>query len=924
MTFAEKLWRSSLFFAACLVAGCGAPSEKELVAKATAQASEGQQGAAIFTLKSALQANEQSPQLRLMLGRLMLDAGDPVSAAVELAKARELNAPPSDVVPLLARALVAQGLVKKVIDDFSTLRLPEQKAQSDLLGVVAAAHLAAGQVDKAEANLAEAAKAHPHGLDSQLVQARVFAARGQTDGALQLLDSIIEAKPKNGLALSVKGELLYRKKQIADSVRVYRQALAVDPNMASAHTALISMSLEQRDEKSARAQFEEMKKRRPNHPDTQYFTAQFAYLDNDFKAARETLVKLLRYAPENVRFLQLSGLVNLNLNDLQQAESAFNKVLQQQPQQVSTRRLLALTNLRMGREERGLELLAPLLNSSPVDVEALSMAANVLLSRGEAAEAEAMYARAARSNPDDPAVRIALGVSRLARGDNAGLEEIRQVAATDSGTAADLALVSALLSRGNFDAAQTAVDGLRRKLPGSPLPEQLAGRVAMLRGDHAAAKLAFTAALKADPVFFPAVASLVVLDVADGDNAAGVVRLEGLIKANPKDPRPRLALIELKARSGANRLETIAALRDAIQSMPNDPRLRVQLSEQYLAALDFKNALAVANDGISAFPSEPTMLDVLGRAQAANADVRQAVLTFKRLALLQPRSGAPYLRLANVYRAAGDIPKMVDSLKQAQVAASGDVAVARQAVEMLVVARQFDVAVQIAREHQKANQGGAVGWLLEGDIEQQRGNLPLALTAYRTAVTRARPEDKAAAALHAALLKARRTADAEGFLASYSKSKPDDAEFLLYLADRKVISGSLDEAQGIYAKVLKHQPRNIAALNNTAWLLAQKKSPEAVGFAERAVGLQPENPSLLDTLAFSLGSVGQHDRAISVAQRALVIAPEASAIRLTLARLYVDSGRKEQAMSELKRLSALGSRFDGQPVVNRLLKSLGA
>lgn len=906
-----------------LVVGCGNPTEHEILVTARNHLAAGDRQAAVIALKNVLQANQQSAEARLLLGTTMLEMGDPVSAAVELAKARELKLPESSVVPLLARALLAQGRPMKVIEDFSTVPLPDTVAQESLLGVLAAAHLAAGQLDKAAAQLDAAAKIAPPSPETQFVRARLLAGRDDLPRALKLLDAVIAAKPKDAQPLSVRGELLYRDKQVDAAVASFRQALAVDPAIAAAHTALISIALEKRDEKAARLQFGAMKKVRPNHPETQYFLAQFAYLDGELKAAREALLKLQRRTPNNPRVLQLSGMVDLKLNDLQQAESSFNKVLQLAPELTSVRRLLALTNLRMGKEDKALQLLAPLLDSPVADVEALSMAANVHLGRGDAARAEALYLRAAKTSPDVPSVRIALALSQLAKGDSAGFDSLKSVAQTDPEPSADLALVSAYLSRGELTAAQSAVDKLRTKLIDSPLPDQLTGRIEVLSGRGPQARVAFERALKADPAYFPAVASLVVLDLGDGNATVARTRLEAFVSANPADTRSRVALIELAARTGTSRPEIIKAMQEVVAQLPNEQVLRVQLAEQHMAALDFKSALQVANDAAVSSPSDPATLETLGQAQAANGQTQQAILTFKRLALQQPHSASSHLRLAAVYQTLGSTDQMIESLKQAQAAASGDVRIGRQIVDMLMRSRLPKAAIEAAQLLQK-QLPSAAGHLLEGDIELQRNNLPAALAAYRAGLAKSRPGDKAAASLHRALLRAKQIAQADAFMASRLNQKPPDIDFLLYVADLTLVRGDKDAALTRYLEVISLQPENTAALNNAAWLRAQRGQVDAVMLAQRAVALQPENPSFLDTLALALNASRQFDRGIQVAKHALALAPESASIRLTLARLYVDSGQKKNARAELEQLAKLGSKFDGQPVVARLLKSLDA
>ena len=48
---------------------------------------------------------------------------------------------------------------------------------------------------------------------------------------------------------------------------------------------------------------------------------------------------------------------------------------------------------------------------------------------------------------------------------------------------------------------------------------------------------------------------------------------------------------------------------------------------------------------------------------------------------------------------------------------------------------------------------------------------------------------------------------------------------------------------------------NALALNNVAWLMAQQKKPGALPLAEKANKLMPDQPALMDTLAYVLALV---------------------------------------------------------------------
>ena len=127
---------SRLSFALVLagtLSACGGKDPQALIAAAREHLQKDDNAAAIIELKNALQEKSDLPEARLLLGKVLLDNGDPVGAEAELRKVREVNYKPNDVSPLLARAWLAQGQPRKAIDAFDQTQLDTPEAQADLL-----------------------------------------------------------------------------------------------------------------------------------------------------------------------------------------------------------------------------------------------------------------------------------------------------------------------------------------------------------------------------------------------------------------------------------------------------------------------------------------------------------------------------------------------------------------------------------------------------------------------------------------------------------------------------------------------------------------------------------------------------------------------------------------------------------------------
>ena len=123
------------------------------------------------------------------------------------------------------------------------------------------------------------------------------------------------------------------------------------------------------------------------------------------------------------------------------------------------------------------------------------------------------------------------------------------------------------------------------------------------------------------------------------------------------------------------------------------------------------------------------------------------------------------------------------------------------------------------------------------------------------------------------------------------------------------------------------QPNNALALNNLAYSLAVRdKAPqEAKPLAQRAVAIAPNNPILVDTLAWIEYLLGNHIDAATLITTAVKGAPGAGEVRLHAAFIYAALKDLQNAKTELsaalKIAPDLGKREDVKELQTRLTRA---
>lgn len=912
--------------ATCVVlalTGCGSKSEAEWVASSKVLLAKPDLNAAFIELKSALNDNPESVALRTLLGVTLLRNGNPAAAAIELRKALELGAAEDQVLPELARAMLATGESQKVIAQFATTTLKSVEADVDLKLSVAAAYAMQGDTGRARDIASAALKLQPNDSAAAVFMARLNAASGDTAGALQQLDAVLKRTAGEEKAGLLKGEILLRVRQEPEAaLTVLRAVLNAHPGSVPARAMVASILLQQLKLAEARVELQQLEKAAPRHVETQFLKAQVAFEDKKYTTSREIAELLLVSNPNSARFLLLAGASEYSLQRYSLADELLNRALKLAPNLLVARHLLAQSHLRAGQPDKAIEALQPVIKSANPDATTLALAGEASLDMGDSKRSEAFFQHALKAGGSDAGLLAGLAKAQFARGETgAAIAQLEALSKTSAGVQADLALISARLQQKDTKAALLAVEGLAKKLPDRAQPALLRGRILQQQGDLAGAGAAFEQALAKEPGHFAATSSLADLELTAGKNQQARKRFEDLVKVSPRNQAAKMALAGVDSRMGAPAALVAAQYKEAIRIDPLQPGPHLTLISHLLASADAPSALAAAQDATALLPNDLTVMDALGTAQLASGEGQRAVSTYKKLAALQPSKAQHLVRLADAHGLLKERDALASALRQALELEPDNLLALRGTALLAVRDNRPQDGVAVARAMQKRAPKDASGFALEGEIQAGLKNWAASASAYSGAMQRG-ANSELAMRLHHSLTSAAKAPDAERLALDWKKSNPADAGFVFFLGERASMAKDWPAAEAHFREVLALQPRNAAAMNNIAWLLVTRKLPGAVAMAEQASALMPDRAPFLDTLAMALEADNQLDKALETQKRALKIDGKNPYLRLHLAQLLVKKGDKTAAREQLDGLSALGEGFPGQADVAALMKLL--
>jgi tetratricopeptide (TPR) repeat protein len=194
----------------------------------------------------------------------------------------------------------------------------------------------------------------------------------------------------------------------------------------------------------------------------------------------------------------------------------------------------------------------------------------------------------------------------------------------------------------------------------------------------------------------------------------------------------------------------------------------------------------------------------------------------------------------------------------------------------------------------------AAGLTLEGDLAMVDNQPAEAITAFKKALAVER-QVSTGVKLHKANLAAGKPVDAQAVLIDWFKKDPTDGSMRLYAGEFELSQTRWQEAITHYGVILKTDPKQPIALNNTAWAYSKLGDlPKAVSIAEQAYTVAPSSPPIIDTLGTILVQSGNTTRGVELLRQAVNLAPKQAEYRLHLAEGMVKQGDKVSAKKELE------------------------
>lgn len=876
--------------------------------------------AAVIELKNALQQDPANVDARRLLGEIYLLAGNGPAAEKEL-KAAARRGKDDKLKVLIGRALLLQGRFNDALDEVYD-DVTDESSRADTLLIRGQGYLGLGQFQDAELAFKEADKLNPEDVRAKVGLAQGYINQGKIKEAEAEVDIALQRKATSPEALVLKGELRRLDQDLNGAVAAFDKAIEGNENNVLARLGRAASLIDLNRDAEAQTDVQVVFDRSPNHPLANYLTALMAAKKKDYVGAQESLQQAGKFLDRHMPSVFLSGAVHYALNQLEQAVDKLEQYTATVPNNVRARKLLAAALVRKREPRRALEVLQPLVGKVNNDPQLLSLLGSANMQVGNFNEGNEFFRQASEIAPDVASIRTQLALSSLARGQSdSAVGELEQAITIDpDARQAGVLLALVKLRQGDFDGALEAAEKLRKTLKENPLPDNLMGAAYLGKGDVDKARRTFEGALEKYPDFHPARMNLAQLDIRAGNSDRAKKQYGRILEKTPKHVGAMMAMATL-ARQENDHQGVVTWLQRATEANPGSVAAPLRLISYYGQRRDFRKALTVARELNQTVPNNPSVLEALGRAETADGQPINAVATFKRLVTLSPKSVRALGLLAGAQVIADDPDAARKTLADAQKMDPDYVPAQVAMIELEAGAGNAAKAMELAVKLRTQKPDIALGDVLVGDLYVRSKNYDEAIAAYNVGL-----EKRNNATLAIRRFSARRAAGQEDVGLTEFKTWIDsnnDRRARHVLASAYLALGKNDDAIRESEYLLKQEPENPVLLNNLAWLYQQKQDKRSVEFAQRAYKLAPNSAAVADTLGWIYVELGEYDKAVDMLQKANGLAPQQGDIQYHYAVALEKAGRKQAAKRELEKLLDSGRKFSKMEEAKGLLKQLG-
>jgi len=673
---------------------------------------------------------------------------------------------------------------------------------------------------------------------------------------------------KEGQALFEKGDMKSAKVQ-------FKNALQLNPELVEAYYNLALLDEESKDMASMRRNLLNTVRLDPKHVDA---LVKLGFLQiNEIEKAKERLQMALKLDPEDNNAMLLDGQIHLLEKDYEGALSLAGRVLASDPLKVEAIWLQAYAFLEEKRYEDALASMDAGLDVHPGNMELGLLKIKLYKAQDKYDEVNRTYNELVTFHPEDKALSYARLeiLARTAKEAEPVEKALRDaLAKAPDDMTLKLTLVD-MLERSNVDKAEKQ---LKEFIQDNPEDITLKGRLAGLY-------MGYKKYSQAEELL---------KQIVDKDS----IGKEGLMA------KVRLAELALaqKEKITAERLLGEVLTVDSANS--NALLLRSSLR---LTAKNYDGAVSDLRIVLRDKPDSAQAMIGMGRAYNLKGEPEVAESYWRKALEVNPANIGALMPLVAARMKRGDTERAEDLLVQATKSNANNPVLTEMLVKVRVSKKDWAGAQAAIDVLQKQPNNHLIAQMLTGMLLETQGLYSKAIEIYKGVLLEKPDLGTALLAITRSYKVANQSEEYIAFLKSYLEKNPGGIHVSNLLAQAYAAEKKWDQAEKVLKQTISLEPKSTTAYRLLgAVLLSQGKPSDAEAVYKKGLGIMPESPELMLTLAKHFKEVKAYEKAIESYEAMLNKYPNADEAANDLADLLVNTSNDPD---KLKRAIELVERF---------------
>ena len=555
-------------------------------------------------LTQATQIDEKNADAYRQLAKLLLMSGDLDKAQENLDKALALDS--GHPLARLVKGML-QSRRGKADEGFETISSAYRDSPGDLELTVAYAGMLVQRRDfeRALAVLTESDPRFPDADVLRLIRFQIHAGRDQVPDAVQVLQSLIEARPDTLDYRKMLAVYQMRNGDAAAAEATLRAGVAANPSSVDAKLMLAGF-LSQRDKASAIEALRGFVKESPDASKLKFALAETYLKEGELGEASQVYKDIAAGSAEDEDVLGAKNeLVRIALreNNAGEARRIVDEVLVKDPQNVQALQARALIALSERRTDDAIADLRIVVRDQPDSDQARLLLARAYLQNSALELAEQSLDDALKINPLNADAALLFARNRMRKQDfNGALKTLDTLLAGGvKSQAAESLRIQIRLMQKDWSAATDLAGGVARATSNPSYERYILGLTLFGQQRYDESIALFREVLSTNPAMQGAISAIPRAYRAAGKPAEGVAFLREQIASKPADVALRLMLADEFIASG-DAAAAITAYRDAIAASPDSVAPHRRLGTLLVREKQVAEAEKVLRDASAAFP----------------------------------------------------------------------------------------------------------------------------------------------------------------------------------------------------------------------------------------------------------------------------------------------------------------------------------